>query len=441
MWRVINLVPRPRRKALSESLQMRRFTYPVVLLSAGLGFGLWSCSSKSSNYKVGESTDGTLMGSTGDTVTGSSSGTVAGTGPGNTVTASSGASTTSGVNSAATNTGSTNSTSAGVGGAASTTGGTDGSGGSVSTCTDIPPDDRETCATWAEWGECDSEWLLEFCHQSCGRCNDGSNDSGTGGAGNNNGNTTSVTSNDTSSSTTGVLGDDNPWGDVGGGQQGWASRYWDCCKPSCGWEGNASNPVKSCDVNDNSLGVTDARNGCEGGGTAYTCHSMAPWAYSTKVSFGYAAINGVSCGQCFHIQFTGTASRGSGEGAQRIANKSMIVMATNIGGIEQGQFDLLIPGGGVGIFNGCSGQWGVSNEELGAQYGGFLTVCSQQNGGNYEAVKSCVRERCESVFGSRNLTDLYNGCMWFVDWFEAADNPDFRYEPVDCPQELVNAAH
>jgi hypothetical protein len=52
-----------------------------------------------------------------------------------------------------------------------------------------------------------------------------------------------------------------------------------------------------------------------------------------------------------------------------------------------------------------------------------------------------VAAKCESVFGSRGLTELYNGCMWFVDWFQAADNPDFRYTQVDCPQELVQAAH
>src|SRR5690606_6216474 len=232
----------------------------------------------------------------------------------------------------------------------------------------------QTCATWAEWGECDAEWLAPYCDLSCGRCS-GNASSGGGDGGTSNNNAVNDSTNNTS--TTGSLGNDNPWGDVEGGQQGWASRYWDCCKPSCGWQGNASNPVHSCDVNDNELGVSDAPNGCEQNGQsgAFTCHSMAPWAYSTEVSFGYAAINGVSCGSCFHIQFTGTASRGGGQGAAAIAGKSMIIMATNIGGIEQGQFDLLIPGGGVGQFNGCSGQWGVDNGELGAQYGGFLTEC------------------------------------------------------------------
>lgn len=235
-----------------------------------------------------------------------------------------------------------------------------------------------------------------------------------------------------------MLGDDNPWGDVNGGQNGWASRYWDCCKASCGWSANAQNPVASCDQNDNNIGVNDMRQNACTGGDSYTCHSMAPWAYSSKVSFGYAAVH-AECGQCFHLQFTGSAANGgNGPGAQALAGKHMIVMATNIGDIQQGQFDLLIPGGGVGQFNGCSTQWGVDSSQLGAQYGGFLSECKNPD---HNQTKTCMQSKCESIFGSRNLTELYEGCMWFVDWFEAADNPDFRYEQVECPQELVDAAH
>ena len=112
------------------------------------------------------------------------------------------------------------------------------------------------------------------------------------------------------------------------------------------------------------------------------------------------------------------------------------------GGIEQGQFDLLIPGGGVGDFNGCAGQWGVDNSQLGAQYGGFLSDCRQQNNfENHEGVKSCMRSKCDEIFASRGLTDLYDGCIWFVDWFEAADNPDVRYQQISCPSDLTNVAY
>ena len=42
-----------------------------------------------------------------------------------------------------------------------------------------------------------------------------------------------------------------------------------------------------------------------------------------------------------------------------IAGKKMIVQATNVGAdVGEGQFDLAIPGGGVGLFNACTDQWG-----------------------------------------------------------------------------------
>lgn len=371
--------------------------------------------------------DGEDAGSEGDSATSTSGG--ASTGGGTTLTNSS-SSTSSNVSNSTSgqDTSGTSSTSA------TSLGDTGGE------CSDIPPDDRETCATWQEWGECDSEWMLGFCEATCGRCT--SSSTSTDGATSDPSTTTSSTSSSSSTSTTGELGNDNPFPPINGGSEGWASRYWDCCKASCGWSGNASNPVISCDQSDNSLGVTDARNACESGGTAHTCHRMAPWAYSNVVSFGYAAVNGVGCGTCFQLEFTGAShNAGSDPGSAALAGKTMVVMATNIGNIGQGQFDILTPGGGVGEFNACSNQWGVSNEELGAQYGGFLMQCKDQNGGDYNASRECVRSKCESVFGTRGLDELYDGCMWFVDWFEAADNPQFRYQQIDCPAELNDGAH
>ena len=312
-------------------------------------------------------------------------------------------------------------------------------------CTDTPPDDRDTsCAEWAAYGECENPngWLDAFCDLSCGRCSIMSTSDGSGGS-NTTGDATNTNSN-TNSSTTGSLGNDNPYPPIQGGTNGFATRYWDCCKPSCGWAGNANPVVVSCDRNDENRSANDTQNACEANGQsgAFTCHSMAPWAYSNVVSYGFAAVNGVSCGTCFQIEFPGSSQRGGNDpGSAALAGKTMVVMATNIGGIEQNQFDLLIPGGGVGLLNGCSGQWGVDNSELGAQYGGFLTNCRQANPENHEGVKSCVRERCEAVFGSRGLTELYDGCMWFVDWFEAADNPDIRFQQISCPSDLTSVAY
>lgn len=241
------------------------------------------------------------------------------------------------------------------------------------------------------------------------------------------------------------LGDDNPYPPINGGMQGWASRYWDCCKQSCAWSGNASDPVASCSLDNTDLGVNDDPNACgfnsaDPSGT-FTCHRMAPWAHSTTLSYGYAAINGVQCGQCFQVQFTGSShNAGDDPGCQALSGKTMIVQASNIGGIEQGQFDILIPGGGVGLLNACSLQWGVDNSQLGEQYGGFLSTCKQQNP-DYEAAKQCVRDKCDQIFASQGLSELHDGCMWFVDWFEAADNPSFVYQSVDCPAELTQNAH
>ncbi len=215
--------------------------------------------------------------------------------------------------------------------------------------------------------------------------------------------------------------------DLQGGQNGFATRYWDCCKPSCGWTANASNPVDSCDINDNNIGVSDdARNGCEGGGTAFTCHDWAPWIKSDKLAYGFAAHNGAPCGTCFQVRFSGSSSRG--EDAPGIDGKQMIVQVTNIGGIEGNQFDILIPGGGVGDFDGCSGQWGVDSSSLGARYGGFRSQCG--------ADANCIRNMCQNAFG--DSPDLMRGCDWYIEWFQMADNPDIRYQEIECPQEILD---
>lgn len=228
---------------------------------------------------------------------------------------------------------------------------------------------------------------------------------------------------------------------IQGGQNGYATRFWDCCKPHCGWRNNVpgnTNPMNSCNQSDDSLGGNyDAASGCNGG-NAFTCHSLAPWSLGTHLSYGYAATsNGDVCGRCYQLQFTGSShNAGNDPGSATLNGKQMVVQAINVGfDVSGGQFDLLVPGGGVGAFNACSSQWGVSTSELGAQYGGFLAAC--KSGGNHESWKTCVLNRCSSVFGQRGLTELEAGCRWFVEWFQVADNPDLVYREVDCPQELT----
>jgi hypothetical protein len=153
--------------------------------------------------------------------------------------------------------------------------------------------------------------------------------------------------------------------------------------------------------------------------------NQAPWRMTDNVSYGFAATttNG-DCGKCYHLQFTGTNAIG----------KKMIVMVTNIGSdVHQGQFDLMIPGGGVGIFDALSkqiSQNGGSNSDLGSQYGGFRTTCG--------ADATCIRNKCNAAFSSAALADLKAGCLWYVDWFSYADNPAIYYKEITCPQDLIN---
>ena len=105
----------------------------------------------------------------------------------------------------------------------------------------------------------------------------------------------------------------------------------------------------------------------------------------------------------------------------------MIVQVINNGGVAQDQFDLLIPGGGVGQLNACglpgAGQWGVQSSDLGAH-----TVASWPAA---TAAASCVQQKCQQLFG--NKPDLLAGCDWFLGWFGAADNPKLTAKQIACP--------
>jgi len=151
--------------------------------------------------------------------------------------------------------------------------------------------------------------------------------------------------------------------------------------PSCGWSGKAdvSAPVGVCDVKNNPLTVgSSTQNGCNGG-DAYMCADQSPWAVSDTLAYGFAAthIAGESesdwCCSCYELTFTSTSLATSG--------KKMIVQATNTGGdLNSNQFDLAIPGGGVGIFNGCTTEWGAPSSGWGAQYGGKRTHYGKTQG-------------------------------------------------------------
>ena len=59
-----------------------------------------------------------------------------------------------------------------------------------------------------------------------------------------------------------------------------------------------------------------------------------------------------------------------------------------------------MPGGGLGMFDGCTKEWGATSDLWGAQYGGSSSdTCSK--------------------FPSK----LQAGCGFRWDWFEGTDNP------------------
>ncbi|TVY22363.1 putative endoglucanase type K [Lachnellula hyalina] len=197
---------------------------------------------------------------------------------------------------------------------------------------------------------------------------------------------------------------------------GTTTRYWDCCKASCGWSGKAtlasgSNPVTSCDAQDNPLTNYDAASGCNSG-TSYMCSDQSPWAVSDTLSYGFAAttISGGSeaswCCACYELTFTSGAVQG----------KKMIVQATNTGGdLGANQFDLAIPGGGFGLFNGCTAEWGTPSTGWGQQYGGIS-----------------ARADCDAF-----PDKLKAACYWRFDWFGNSDNPGVTFEQVACPAALT----
>ncbi len=344
---------------------------------------------------------------------------------------------------------------AGTGGADS---GSGGSGSSPTACT-VDADcgngycNRGSCSCWSsDEAYCDGHCVSTlWSDEHCGSCGNactpgepscasgtcvcysppcGSDVGGSGGTG------------VSGSGGTGGGDDPPPLIPIQNGCDGYATRFWDCCKPHCGWPNNVPggmNPMTTCDqANVSNGGDYDATSSCNGG-YAYTCYGLVPWTVNDSLAYGYTATSsGDVCGRCYQIQFTGAShNAGDDPGSAAIRGKTMIVQAINVGyDVGGGQFDLLIPGGGVGAFNACSNQWGAWPSELGEQYGGFLSTCKQGGASSHEAIKSCVSQKCTDVLGSRGLSELQAGCQWFVDWLQAADNPALVYKEVLCPSEI-----
>ncbi|KAJ8663728.1 hypothetical protein O0I10_000977 [Lichtheimia ornata] len=199
----------------------------------------------------------------------------------------------------------------------------------------------------------------------------------------------------------------------GASGEGHTTRYWDCCKASCSWPDKADvdSPVKTCAADGIKLVDANEQSGCNGG-SGYMCNDNQPWAVNDDLAYGFAATalsgkgESETCCSCYELTFT------SGE----VKGKRMVVQSTNTGGDLSGnQFDLQIPGGGVGIFNGCQSQWNAPANGWGERYGGISSA-----------------SQCDDL-----PKHLQAGCEWRFNWFKNADNPSVTFKEVTCPAEIV----
>lgn len=221
-----------------------------------------------------------------------------------------------------------------------------------------------------------------------------------------------------------------------GGQQGFATRYWDCCMPHCAWPEHGGK-AKTCDAKGKTpIGNNNGSICSNGQGT--TCTSQTPIIVSEKLAYAFAATpgNDNTCGKCFALTFTGQGKYETKANHQALKGKTLVVMASNIGyDVQGGQFDVMIPGGGVGAFNGCANMgWG----DQGAQYGGLLSKCENEVGYDGDLLnkrKECLKEKCNKSFA--NDAEAKEGCLFLATWMEAAGNPLHTYKEVDCPQALI----
>ena len=156
------------------------------------------------------------------------------------------------------------------------------------------------------------------------------------------------------------------------------------------------------------------------------------------MGFAFAAVNGnsESCGKCYELTFTGEGKYETKANHRALKGKKLIIMSTNIGWDVEGggQFDIMIPGGGVGNFNGTQGYgW----TDLGANRGGLLTDCEQTVGYDGDLLtkrKNCLIQKCNSAFGSD--TQAKEGCLFLANFMEAAGNPNHTFKEIKCPSVL-----
>ena len=241
-------------------------------------------------------------------------------------------------------------------------------------------------------------------------------------------------------------GADNPKEGVGK-----TTRYFDCCKPGCGWTETGVATIKSCAMEDPTKILDDVNEGsvCDPNkpGKATTCASNYPWVdTATGIAYGTAASHiypnkADACGKCYELTFTGQTHNG---GDDKLQGKKMIVQVTNNGQVTEyttGQFDLLIPGGGEGLFHGCSykmfpglGKYDTS-DTLKNEKGlsdpstrGKSDVWGLEYGG-VETLEGC----------SKLPAILQEGCKFRFVWGQGTlgNENKVNYKEIPCPAQLT----
>ncbi|XP_057652375.1 endoglucanase-like [Diorhabda carinulata] len=205
--------------------------------------------------------------------------------------------------------------------------------------------------------------------------------------------------------------------DGGVSGNGITTRYWDCCKASCSWVDNIDTPdqkpVNSCLKDGETIAPITDYSGCGEGGTAFTCNNNQPFLVNSTLSYGFAAASFTGgldysmCCACVLLSFEG-----------QLKGKQFLVQVTNSGEtLSVNQFDLDIPGGGVGIYpQGCMAQWNAPETGWGEPYGGVSSI-----------------EECDE------LPDvLQGGCRWRFEFMEGVSNPNVTFYQVKCPKELID---
>ena len=224
-------------------------------------------------------------------------------------------------------------------------------------------------------------------------------------------------------------------------KRGWNTRYWDACKPHCSWLRENANDVTRADTSSDAAYIADY-------GTARNCNIRdveVPTFTLGDVSKSWFGYNGTRSA-CGDNEMENNPPR---ETHKALKGKHMIVMASNIGNdvaggnanLPAGQFDLMVPGGGVGAFDALTVQVNKGRDfNWGAGFGGFLTECQNKLGydATLAAYQTCIKDMCDAAFGDAGLPNLLRGCHWFADWYKAADNPTYYIEEVECPQYLID---